>query len=85
MINRVNAWKCTDGSCHDNKQSAYNAEILHFYQTLPNIGNRQNTAIQFGKLVKDVDQWLEKAQLVLQQMNEETDTETRRSIAGQGG
>lgn len=85
MINRVQAWKCSNGSCYDSKQAAYNAEILHLYQTLPNVGTRQNTAIQFGKLVKEINDWLDRAELVRVQMKDEDDTETRRSIAGQGG
>lgn len=85
MIKRTDAYECSDGSCHKNKQAAYTAEIKVMYQHLPNVGNRQPTAAQFTKLAKVVADWLEQAQLLGRQMKEEPDVETARSIAGQGG
>lgn len=85
MINRTSAWQCSDGSCHENKQQAYNAEINYLYGKLPSKGNRQNTAIQFGKLIGEVAEWLDAAVLLQRQMKDETDVDTKRSIAGQGG
>ncbi len=85
MINRTDAWKCSDGSCYDNKQAAYGAEILSLYSKMPIVGNRSNTPLHFGKLIKEVDAWLREAVLTQKQMKEETDTETARGLAGQGG
>ena len=85
MINRTDAWKCSDGSCHQTRQAAYTAEITHMYRSLPLVGNRQPTSMQFGKLVVDVAAWLDSAVLTQKQMKDESDVETARSIAGQGG
>jgi len=85
MIKPVDAWQCSDGSCYANKQSAYTAQINLLYQEMPNVGTRQPTAIQFGKIVKEVSEWLRKAEFVARQMKDEGDVETARSIAGQGG
>jgi hypothetical protein len=85
MINRTDAWKCSDGSCHPNRQTAYTAEINYLYRDIPKVGNRQPTAMQFGKFVKEVAEWLNKAEQTQRQMKDESDVETRRSIDGQGG
>ena len=84
MINRTDAWACTNGKCFADKQSAYNEEVLHLYQTLPKVGNRGVTAAQFKKMIQEVNDWLNKATGLQRQMADERDVEVIRSIAGQG-
>jgi hypothetical protein len=63
MINRTDAWKCTDGTCFevDDKEKAYNHEIKTLMQTLPRGSDRQITAFHLRRLVEDVKKWLVKA------------------------
>jgi len=80
----VGAFRASDGTCYQNKQQAYTADITHFCRSLPRADNKPPIAKEFGKLVRDVKAWLEGATALELQMKEEADVETKRSIAGQG-
>jgi len=123
MINRTDAWKCSDGTCFDvgDKERAYNHEIKTLLQSLPKSTDRHITASQLMKLTKEVEkwlllakefneglkrtprdrglliikdfrelfvsveEWLENSKSLLEQIKNETDVETKRAMAGQGG
>ena len=123
MINRTDAWKCSDGTCFDvgDKEKAYNHEIKTLMQGLPRLTNRPITALhlrkvmdetkkwlllvrefnetlkkaprdrglavvkEFKEVVAEVQTWLDSAKSLVEQMRDETDVETKRAMAGQGG
>jgi uncharacterized HAD superfamily protein len=84
MIEPTHAFKTGDGTCHENKQHAYNADITHMYRTLPLSKDKKPVAKEFNKFVRKVKEWLESAIQLDKQMKQEADTETARSIVGQG-
>ena len=63
MINRTDAWKCTDGTCFDvgDKEKAYNHEIKTLMQTLPRGNDRQITSFHLKRLTDEVNKWLLRA------------------------
>ena len=83
-VEQVHAFKISDGSCYENKQSAYTAETTHLYRTLPRADNKVPVAKEFGKFVRSVNEWRLKAEALVVQMDTEQDVETKRSITGQG-
>jgi hypothetical protein len=83
-VEPVHAFKAGDGECYPTKQAAYNADITHMYRTLPLGKDKRPLAKEFGKFVRAVRLWLSEATKLDEQMKDEADTETARSIVGQG-
>ena len=74
MLKLTQAWRTTGGDCFEQKQQAYNAEILHLYRSLPKWdGKRQIVKNQIKKLSDSVSQWLKEADTLIGDIGDEKD------------
>lgn len=81
-IEVIQGFRASDGSCYGTKPDAYKAEILHFYRSLPVFAKQQPTPKEFGKFLGSVQDWVQRAESVRQQMADE-EQETKRHLASQ--
>ena len=60
MINRTDAWKCSDGRCFpiEAKEEAYKYEIKTLLQSMPKGIDKQVTTFHLEKLKKEAEKWL---------------------------
>lgn len=80
----TNAWRISDGRCFELKTDAYKEQITLLLRSLPKADNKPPVVSEFRKIVKAVDKWLNEAADLVNEMGEEPDVETKRSINGQG-